>query len=315
MEYLNMKLEELLLKGWGIKDQIVKTEVGLNKSTWKVGNLYWLSSYPKEALNRLVNECHLYTLLEEFFENDGIELSIPSTIKTLDNKQYYSEGDFLFRVSKHVNGIKPDVKDQGLYQVLAEGLGKLHLALKRVPVTSISSPISIVEDTKKNLILFRNSPKDMFNSYNEYHLLKSVGLIIEKHITQMTSLEVQAIHGDFSHPNLCVNQNSLVGVLDFEFYGVDPPIMDLATIGLTLILRSDHLKHDEILLIMIKTYNEITGSRIDLQLLVAAMFMRKYDSYCYHKDQYLSGNGSSDVLKRQINQLNTLLKKYNKSSL
>ena len=67
--------------------------------------------------------------------------------------------------------------------------------------------------------------------------LKRLNSVLLNAIQSLDQQEKQIIHGDFSFPNIKIEGHS-IGVLDFEFVSRDPAVLDLATICLTLIMRS-----------------------------------------------------------------------------
>ena len=121
---------------------------------------------------------------------------------------------------------------------------------------------------------------------------------------------MQLIHGDFSHPNIRIattGQPRIVSLLDFEFCSVDPPIMDLATLALTILLRSEEPDPQQIIRQTISCYEESVQQTVSYELVKLAMLARKVDSYYYHRTRWERGDAPRELVQRQISQLKMIV--------
>lgn len=305
-----MNANDVLIAAWGIDLNIEKIEVGLNKSTWKVGQEFYLSSYKKDMLVGLTNEITIYRLLNTYMRKSSVQITCPTTIKTKYFENYFDDDTCLWKLAGRVKGEMPEPSHLALYPALACGLGHLHNALREVSAEYSPLTPSLIDDIERYVDLFKNSTRETFNLVEEYNLLEEATELIEKKIQLIKSQEPHLIHGDFSHPNLLIHNKLLVGVLDFEFASMDPGIMDLATLTLTLILRSGEKDIEGIIDHMIDAYNHVTDSSCDKELLFISMVMRKYDSYFYHRKSFLKGDSSEEIVIRQVMHLEALLDSY-----
>lgn len=290
-----MTIDTFVMKTWKIDSQVCQESGGLNKGTWRIGQAYWLSSYGPEAYQRLKKEVALYKALEAHKSRGDLDL--PYSLETLESKPYLWRAGAYWRVSRHVAGQPPHVDHEGMYKVLACGLASLHLRLKAVDCLG-NHMGSILKDVRGYLQAIHKHEEASVEAARQF---------LNDHMAVLEDQDFQVIHGDFSHPNLRVRKGQLTGVIDFEFASVDPPILDLATLGLTLVCRSKLSKIDDILHEMVHAYASVLGQRVDYQKLLIAMVVRKYDSYHYHKENYERQGCPLEVVNRQVDQLKKVM--------
>ena len=97
-----------------------------------------------------------------------------------------------------------------------------------------------------------------------------------------------------------------IGFIDFEFCTVDPPILDLAAVALTALLRSELAEWRSIVEGVLDAYLRSSSETFTLEDLHVAMHVRKLDSYFYHRDEALGRHSSNSVFERQEDQLRQL---------
>ena len=211
-------------------------------------------------------------------------------------------------MTQHLSGKQPDPKKLNLYPDIATGLGRLHLLLAKIPQNFYVADSNLLSDIHCHLAALS---KTEFGKASEKDkdisdLLRFAFGRLNRGFPDLEKLNVQLIHGDFSHPNIRITTTGpsrIVSLLDFEFCSVDPPIMDLATLALTILLRSGASDPQQIIRQAISCYEESVQQIVSYRLVKLAMLARKVDSYYYHRTRWERGNAPRELVQRQISQM------------
>jgi aminoglycoside phosphotransferase len=291
--------------------------IGVNNTTWKVGTEAWLARYNKNEANRVIRELDFY----EYFSNTQIRdpdtiIWVPEVIRTTRGERLYDDGTYLWKLSKHMDGIMPSQEKAELYPILANGLGRLHRKLREIPTAYAVTSTPVVQTVKTYVSeignIASNIPKDSAIKDIEeenFPLIKAAAQRLSANFNKLQELPVQLIHGDFTHPNLRIDkdQSKLIGVLDFEFCSADPALLDLASIVLTLLTRSKLTEPAKLLAEILKAYEDGGGGHVDPAALKVAVLARKFDSFGYHRNRFLEGKGTMETYLRQLEQLKLVM--------
>ncbi|WP_341281287.1 phosphotransferase [Paenibacillus sp. FSL H8-0537] len=306
---------DVLKFGWAVDLKVMTDEIGINNTTWKVGDSAWLTRYTLDDVDRVSLEMNLLEHLNDKHVADSSGLKVTEIIKTRQGNKIYKYGKYLWRLSKHMDGEMPSPEDASLYPIISKGLGDFHRILREVPLSFAVTNNQLIQAVERYVYQFLNNSQEINHKSvindtesENYILIYDAAQRLSKNFEKIQKLPVQLIHGDFTHPNLRINKDhsKLTGVLDLEFCSVDPAIFDLASVVLTLFTRSklrDPLKlYKEIII----TYED-RGGEVEPDLLEVAILAKKLDSYFYHRERLLNGRGSVDTYLRQIEQLKLVL--------
>lgn len=308
-------VQQVLQEGWRIDSAARIEEIGVNNSTWQVGREAWLARYNKDESDRVIRELLLYEYLS-INQDSELMLLVPKTIRTIKGDRIYDDETYLWKLSKHMKGIMPSQENAELYPIIAHGLGQFHRNLREVPTDFAVTSTRLVQTVESYLSEVWNISWDILENSavrdieeENILLIRTAAKRLMDKFYYLQQLPTQLIHGDFTHPNLRIKEDhtKLIGVLDFEFCSVDPAILDLASIVLTLLTRSNLSDTSKVLLEVIKSYEDGAGWKIDPAVLELAVLARKLDSYWYHRNRLLKGKGTIETYLRQLDQLKLIM--------
>ncbi|WP_409342586.1 phosphotransferase enzyme family protein [Paenibacillus sp. MBLB4367] len=307
------EVQKVLQAGWNIDSEINKEWIGGNNTTWQVGDGPWLARYNRDEVNRVIRELELYEYLSiNQVRDPDMILFVPEVIRTTRGTRFYDDGTHLWKLSKHMEGIMPSQESAELYPIIAYGLGHFHRKLREVPADFAVTSTQVVRTVETYVSGIGNlswviredsAVKDI--EEENILLIKTAAQRLSSNFNRIQALPVQLIHGDFTHYNLRIKEDhtKLIGVLDLEFCSVDPALLDLASVVLTLLNYSNLSEQDKLITEIIKAYEYGGGGSVDPNVLEVAVLSRKFDSYWYHRNRLLEGKGTMETYQRQLEQL------------
>lgn len=311
---MTSEVSAILREGWNLNVEAQAAELGVNNTTWQIGEHAWLARYKKDEAERVVREIKLYEYLTDSQAADHDRILVPAVIRTTEGNSLFTNGDEIWRLSAHMDGYTPSPEKAELYPIIANGLGLLHSKLRKGPLKLAVTSHSIVQTVEADLARMMNPSwvtegntivRDMEEEYAS--VLTATVKKLSRTFTGITAMPLQLIHGDFTHPNMRIQEESsrLIGMLDFEFCSADPAILDLATIVLTLLTRSKLNEPARRITEILMAYEE-GGGQVDRTMLEVAIMARKLDSYGYHRRRLLAGKGTVETFRRQLEQLRSV---------
>ncbi|MGN7382678.1 Phosphotransferase enzyme family [Chlamydia abortus] len=313
------EVQKVLQAGWKIDLDVRMERIGVNNTTWQVGEVAWLARYDKDETNRVIRELDLYEYLStKQLSDSDMMFFYPEVIRTTKGHRLYDDGTYLWKLSKNMIGVMPSQENAELYPILANGLGHFHRKLREVPLDFAVTSTKLVQTVGAYVSMIGDISWDIcgdsaIKAIEEENILfiKNAALQLSTNFNKVRELPIQLIHGDFTHPNLRIKEDhtKLIGVLDLEFCSADPALLDLATVVLTLLTRSRLSEPAKLLSEIIKAY-EGGGGYVDPATLEVAVLARKFDSYWYHRNRFLEGKGTLETYQRQLEQLKLVMETF-----
>lgn len=311
---MTSEVSAILREGWSLNVEARADEFGVNNKTWQIGDFAWLARYKKDEAERVVREIKLYECLAASQAADHDRILVPAVIRTPEGDALFTKGNEVWRLSAHMDGYTPSPEKAELYPVIANGLGLLHFKLRKVPISLAVTSHSLIQTVEADVTRMMNpawitDSNPVIRGIEEDYasILTATVKKLSHTFNGITAMPLQLIHGDFTHPNMRIEEDSsrLVGMLDFEFCSVDPAILDLATVVLTLLTRSKLSEPARRITEVLMAYEE-GGGQVDRTMLEVAVMARKLDSYCYHRRRLLAGKGTVETFRRQLEQLRSV---------
>jgi Ser/Thr protein kinase RdoA (MazF antagonist) len=283
-----------LRAGWGLDGVLVLADAGVNNQVWCVTSgdvpMAWLRRCPAAQSAWRERELALLQALAE------AEVQTPRVLTTRAGARQLRADDALWSLTAHVPGEAPSQEDPTLFPALAAGMASLHQELARLDVAPVA-PRGVLEAFAGH----RSAPAWV------HEALAGVASQLER----LRTAPSQLVHGDFSHPNLRVRDGAMTGVLDFEFASVEPVALDLATLALTLLVRTRPAEPGPLIDAILAAYLGAGGAGVDRALLRGAVVLRKVDSYWHHLDTH----GHEALAARQLEQLDLVVAAIDRGDL
>ena len=300
-----MNPTDVLWEAWGIDDVLEPCDIGVNQATWRVGVDLWLSRSGGDANARRRREGQLYDRLNRLAATlPSKSFQFPVVVPTKNDDELFSAAGWTWRLTRHLSGECADPQQENLYPAIANSLGRLHRLLSDLPEQLRVADTNLMDDIRGHLLKARADDDET------PMIVRKACKVIMDGLPELSKLDVQLIHGDFSHPNIRLSADGnprVVGILDFEFCSVDPPLMDLATLASTILLRSESPKPEQLISQTITCYEESIDHWIPRKFVKLAMLARKVDSYYYHSSRSEEGSANSELVQRQIGHLEVIV--------
>jgi hypothetical protein len=117
---------EVLATHWRIREPVVRTDFGVSRVTWRVGQRYWLSQSEESRYAEMIRRAELLQRLRCFLEDERLSISVPEMIAGLSGQLVVKDVGFGWSLTRHLQGFHPDSSDPAIYPVLVEGLTRFH---------------------------------------------------------------------------------------------------------------------------------------------------------------------------------------------
>jgi hypothetical protein len=125
-----MQLSSVVLTDlWGIHSAVERTTLGVSRTTWRVAKGFWLSRCGNERGEAFRRECNfLQALAETAKANPRLMLIVPSLIPTKSGDVVSVHSGFLWRLTRHIDGLHPSPNDPVTYDLMLNVVLRLHKA-------------------------------------------------------------------------------------------------------------------------------------------------------------------------------------------
>lgn len=312
---------EVLAKHWRICEPVVRTDLGVSRITWRVGQRYWLSQSEEKRSAELIRQAQLVQRLHFFLQDERLSISVPEIVASESGQVVVSHRGYGWCLTRHLNGFHPDSSDPAIYPVLAEGLARFHRELclfsERQPA---HAPHGICARTRQSIkrldfaafVPFTNHPR-------EQDLLLRAGEWLLTRLTRFELLPRQLVHGDWTPQNVFFESSDhglhLTGVLDFEAMACDPVHVDLASTCSTLLMWSGLDRIGERISEVLSTYERFSGVHLQSVDIYTAMLAHWLCHYWSWRDRLQGGGFGEDVKERLCLRIESVLDYLSASSI
>lgn len=312
---------EVLAKHWRICEPVVRTDLGVSRITWRVGQRYWLSQSEEKRSAELIRQAQLLQRLHFFLQDERLSISVPEIVASESGQVVVSHRGYGWCLTRHLNGFHPNSSDPAIYPVVAEGLARFHRELRlfseRQPA---DAPHGICARTRQSIkrldfaafVPFTNHPR-------EQELLLRAGEWLLTRLTRFELLPRQLVHGDWTPQNVFFESSDhglhLTGVLDFEAMTCDPVHVDLASTCSTLLMWSGLDRIGERISEVLSTYERFSGVHLQSVDIYTAMLAHWLCHYWSWRDRLQGGGFGEDVKERLCLRIESVLDYLNASSI
>jgi homoserine kinase type II len=265
---------------WRLSSPMVRTDLGISRITWRVGQQYWLSQSEERRSVELVRHAELQQDLLRFLREKQFSISVPEIVTSLSGDLIVTDRGYAWCLTRHLEGFHPDSHDPDTYPALTEGLARFHRELYLFEESrSIRLPDGIGVRARErieelNLGSFVPFTPDL----REAELLERAGEWLLPRLSRFESLPRQLVHGDWTPRNLFFNSRDqashLSSVLDFEAIATDPLHVDVANICSTLLMWSGLDRPGERMRDVLKAYENVSGHTLEREDIHIAMYKR-----------------------------------------
>ena len=208
---------EIARTHWRLFGPMVRTDLGMSRITWRVGQQYWLSQSEERRSVELIRHAELQQNLLRFLHEKQFSISVPEIVTSLSGDLIVTDRGYAWCLTGHLEGFHPDSHDPAL----AEGLARLHRELylfEESRPTRLPDGIGVrVRERIEELNLgsfvpFTPDPR-------EAALLERAGEWQLPRLSRFESLPRQLVHGDwtilFYSWSSCFSIRSASSVLKF----------------------------------------------------------------------------------------------------
>lgn len=287
---------------WQLSGRLERVEVGLNKATWRAGD-HWLSAdYPRaaESVRRLA------VLLDRLATELGTGLALPVIVDSPHGPVVEAAGR-VWWLTCNVDGRHPDPKNFDDTIAVAGGLARLHAALRGLP-----GDLAVSHDTCEGL--FR-AGADIVNddrlgfTPDDLAVARTGVAVVNDRLDALRKPGTQLTHGDPSNPNLFVSDGPtrLTGAIDWDYARNDLVLSDLATVGQTVLFRSETDTPRDDMQAMVEAYVAAGGTPLSTDEVLLGVIMVLFEAIAHHGARYLRGEGDHDRVSGRVDNLRTVL--------
>lgn len=227
-------LEEVLLQ-WGITNPTI-ADIYINATNDRSENTWFINEDMVLKIGANIKGITNHILISKLMVKNSLCAATP--ILTLEGKDYYTDGDLYYFLSKKLDGkaikstefYNDNYKEQAFYH--GEIIGKLHKVLAELDNDILCKNANIYEDVTNWAIPKTNEVFDLSPTFiSDYK--NTMGKLIK-------SLPKQIIHRDPNPDNILFHHNKLVGFIDFEITEVNVRIFDPCYAATAILSDSFH---------------------------------------------------------------------------
>lgn len=295
---------EVLARHWHIREPLVRTDLGVSRVTWRVGQRFWLSQSDENRYVELTRRAHLIQRLRRFLEVEGLSISVPELIAGLSGQLVIEHGGYGWCLASHLQGFHPDSSAPAIYPVLIEGLVRFHREIRlfsdRQPAglpggICVNAPKCIARMDAESFV-------PLTEYLGEQELLVRAGDWLLPRLREFENLPRQLIHGDWTPCNVLFSSTAddvyLSAVLDFEAMAFDPVHVDVASTCSTLLMWSGLDCIDEQIGRVLTTYEGLSGHLLERRHVFTAMVAHWLCHYWSWRDRLKNGGFGQEVRER-----------------
>src|SRR5215469_17694178 len=195
---------EVLANHWQFCEPAVRTDLGVSRVTWRIGQRYWLSQSEERRSAELIRQAQLVQHLRCFLEDEHFSISVPEIVASKSGRLVVTDGGYGWCLTRHLQGFHPDSSDPCIYPVLAEGLACFHRELRLFSQRQqADAPHGICVDTWRNIKRLNLATFVRFTNYpREQELLVRAGEWLLPRLVRFELLPRQLVHGDWTPRNV-----------------------------------------------------------------------------------------------------------------
>src|SRR5215469_13066596 len=101
----------ILAKHWRIYEPAVRTDLGVSRITWHVGQRYWLSQSEEWRSAELADRAQLIQRLHCFVSNEGLPISVPEAVPCEIGRLVVTDCGYGWSLARHLEGLHPHSND------------------------------------------------------------------------------------------------------------------------------------------------------------------------------------------------------------
>ncbi len=295
---------EVLAKHWRIREPVGRTDLGVSRVTWRVGQHYWLSQSEERRYAEVTRQAQLIQRLRRFLEDQHLSISVPEIIACLSGQLVVEDGGYGWCLTRHLQGFHPDSSDPTIYPVLVEGLARFHHEMRLFSDRqSPEFPDGICVNARKCIARMDSANFVPFTKYtDEQGLLARAGDWLRPRLQEFENLPRRLIHGDWTPRNILFASSGdgvrLSAVLDFEAMAFDPVHVDVANTCSTLLMWSGLDSLDERMGRVLSTYEGLSGCHLEREPVFTAMLAHWLCHYWNWRHRLESGGFGEQVKER-----------------
>jgi Ser/Thr protein kinase RdoA (MazF antagonist) len=243
-------------------------------------------------------------LAETARSDPGLRLLIPSPVPTESGEVAPMHSDFLWRLTRHIDGQHPAPTEPGTYDLMLNVLLRLHSALNSVSNRCPTPPevVGRVRDRLSELpqIISRSSIPDQ-----ERDILHEAACWLKPKIDRLSSLPARLVHGDWTPLNVVIGRDGLAGILDFEDCARGPAVLDVANMCSTLLMWSRLDNVSQRIEALVSSFEHKTGVRIGMDIIHISMLTHWFGHY-FDWRQRESTDENTEVVRRLVGRIETV---------
>ena len=307
------RVAAILAKYWRIYEPAVRTDLGVSRISWRVGQQYWLSQSEEWRSAELVDRAKLVERLRCFVRAERLPISVPEAVPCESGRLVVTDGGYGWCLTRHLEGFHPESNDPDIYPVIAEGLARFHLELRLFSEHQPAAlPHGICARARQSLERLDLGTFVPFTNHQmEQELLVRAGVWLLPRLGRFELLPRQLIHGDWTPRNLLLHSSDrgahVTAVLDFESMAHDPVHVDLASTCSTLLMWSGLNRTAERITDVLSTYERFGGVGIEQEDIYTAMLAHWLCHYWSWRDRLERRGFGEDVKERLCLRIATVL--------
>ncbi|GGL42411.1 phosphotransferase enzyme family protein [Planomonospora parontospora] len=302
---LDSLARDLSNKHWGLTEPAERVDIGVNKTTWRVGDA-WLSSAPpsmRESIDRLRAVCAAVA------QETGGAYAVPAFLRTRSGEHSVETAGWIWWMTEHVPGRAPVASSPADMEAVAAGMARLHRLLRTLPPTLTVSDTDMVTLFERGTALAAD-PRLGYGA-EQRDIVATAEARVRERLEILTRQPTQLVHGDPSNPNLRMAADGepvLTGLLDWDHARRDLVLADLATIAQTIVLRSGAPEPTVLLERMLGAYQTEGGISCSVEDVLTGLLMAKFESVAHHGGRYLRGECSLEIVASQPGKIREILR-------
>ena len=280
--------------------------MGVGRTTWRVAQGYWLTRCGNERAEAFRRECSLLQALAKISKADpGLLLIVPSLIPTRSGDVVSTHGDFLWRLTSHIDGLHPSPSDPATYDLMLNVVLRLHKAFDSTSNQCPTLP-DIVGRVRDRLSQLPNTISRSSFAHKERDILHEAVHWLKPRLDRLSTVPARVVHGDWTPLNVLIRRDGWAGILDFEACGRGPAVLDFGNMCSTLLMWSGLDNISERMAALVASFEEKTGVPIGLDIIHIAMLTHWVGHYFDWREREATED-NTEVLRRLLGRIETVL--------
>ena len=297
--------QQVAERGWGRREELSPPHLGLNRLTWKVGEDLWLTGIDEDRAELLEGENRLLHELRSTCAASTVQFDVPEVVRTVDGDDVIRHGGRAFRATANILATRPDGNRAETYRGTTLALRSVHALLREIPPELGVLPPALTEVGELLNHCLADDWAPVTTNPSEPALVRAVADYLAPRMVRLQDAPQQLIHGDWSTPNLLVDDPStghVVAVLDWQLCSVGPVIADIAQAVSGALMFAD-VAVEPVVDSIFATY----GAGADRGLLGPAMAAYWFRNYWWSRDEVRRDERLRVGMDRQPGRLRSVL--------